>query len=105
LVGGKVAPIIQWICTNDILSARWMNYMTSPTGTQRERRPGYGATMWLSGPKQGSSQVSYAAQGNRRQYVMIIPSKKLPVVRRGDDAGAARFRIAKFAADIAASIE
>jgi CubicO group peptidase (beta-lactamase class C family) len=45
---------------------------------------------------------SFAAQGNRGQYVLVIPSRHLVVVRRGEDPGAARFDIARFAADVAA---
>lgn len=88
-----------------LLPAGWMRYMTTPSGPQPESGPGYGATMWLFGPKQGLPEGSYAAQGNRGQYVMVIPSRRLVIVRRGEDPGAARFDIARFAADIAAAIE
>jgi CubicO group peptidase (beta-lactamase class C family) len=88
-----------------ILPEGWMTYMTTPSGPQPESGPGYGATMWLFGPRQGLPEGSYAAQGNRGQYVMVIPSRKLVIVRRGEDPGAARFDIAKFAADVAAAIQ
>jgi CubicO group peptidase (beta-lactamase class C family) len=87
-----------------LMPAGWLTYMTTPSGPQPASGPGYGATMWLFGPKQGLPQGSYAAQGNRGQYVMVIPSKKLVVVRRGEDPGSARFDIAKFAADVAATL-
>lgn len=87
-----------------ILPAGWMTYMTTPSGPQPERGPGYGATLWLFGPEQGLPEGSYAAQGNRGQYVMVIPSQRLVIVRRGEDPGGARFDIARFAADIAAAI-
>lgn len=61
--------------------------------------PGYGATMWLFGPKQGLPVGSYAAQGNRGQSVMVIPQHRLVIVRRGEDPGAARFDIARFSAE------
>lgn len=35
---------------------------------------------------------------------MVIPSRHLVVVRRGEDPGAARFDIARFAADVAAAL-
>ncbi|MEG3086030.1 serine hydrolase domain-containing protein [Sphingomonas sp. PB4P5] len=88
-----------------LLPAGWMTYMTTPSGPQPESGPGYGATLWLFGPKQGLPEGSYAAQGNRGQYVMVIPSRKLVIVRRGEDPGAARFDIAKFAADVAAAVK
>ncbi|URW76202.1 beta-lactamase family protein [Sphingomonas donggukensis] len=87
-----------------ILPAGWMQYMTRPSGPQPASGPGYGATMWLFGPAQGLPAGSYAAQGNRGQYIMVIPSRRLVVVRRGEDPGPARFDIAKFAADVAAAI-
>ncbi|WP_374942255.1 serine hydrolase domain-containing protein [Sphingomonas sp.] len=87
-----------------LLPTGWMRYMTTPSGPQPADGPGYGATMWLFGPKQGLPEGSYAAQGNRGQYVMVIPSKHLVIVRRGEDPGAARFDIARFSADIAKAL-
>ena len=87
-----------------LLPEGWMRYMTTPGGPQPADGPGYGATMWLFGRKQGLPAGSYAAQGNRGQYVMVIPSAKLVIVRRGEDPGAARFDIAKFSADVLAAV-
>jgi CubicO group peptidase (beta-lactamase class C family) len=87
-----------------LLPEGWMRYMTTPSGPQPASGPGYGATMWLFGPAQGLPQGSYAAQGNRGQYVMVIPSRRLVIVRRGEDPGTARFDIARFAADVVAAI-
>lgn len=90
-----------------LLPEGWMRYMTTPSGPQPPESlgsgPGYGATMWLFGPKQGLPEGSYAAQGNRGQYVMVIPSARLVIVRRGEDPGAARFDIARFSADVLAA--
>ena len=83
-----------------ILPEEWMRYMTTPSGPQPATGPGYGATMWLFGPAQGLPEGSYAAQGNRGQYVMVVPSRNLVVVRRGEDGGAMRFDIARFTADV-----
>nr|WP_157026488.1 serine hydrolase [Sphingomonas horti] len=87
-----------------ILPEGWVKYMTTPSGPQPEEGPGYGATMWLFGPKQGLPEGSYAAQGNRGQYIMVIPSERLVIVRRGEDPVGARFDIAKFSADVAAAL-
>ena len=87
-----------------LLPEGWMRYMTAPSGPQPSGGPGYGATLWLFGPKQGLPEGSYAAQGNRGQYVMVIPSQRLVIVRRGEDPGAARFDIAKFSADVVAAL-
>ena len=86
-----------------LLPAGWLRYMTTPSGPQPADGPGYGATMWLFGPAQGLPAGSYAAQGNRGQYVLLIPSAKLVIVRRGEDPGAARFDIARFSADVLAA--
>ena len=88
-----------------LLPAGWVAESIRPTGPQPASGPGYGRTLWLFGPKQGLPEGSYAAQGNRGQYIMIIPSQKLIVVRRGEDPGPARFDIAKFAADVAATVK
>ncbi|WP_200884971.1 hypothetical protein [Croceibacterium mercuriale] len=78
--------------------------MTTASGPQPDSGPGYGATMWLFGPEQGLPEGSYAAQGSRGQYVMVIPSRHLVVIRRGEDPGSARFDIARFAADVAGAL-
>jgi CubicO group peptidase (beta-lactamase class C family) len=83
-----------------LLPAGWMKYMTTPSGPQPASGPRYGATLWLFGPAQGLPAGSYAAQGNRGQYVMVVPFERLVVVRRGEDPGTARFDIAKFTADV-----
>ena len=83
-----------------ILPQGWMTYMTTPSGPQPATGPGYGATLWLFGPAQGLPAGSYAAQGNRGQFVMVIPSRRLVIVRRGEDAAGAPFDIAKFSAEV-----
>jgi CubicO group peptidase (beta-lactamase class C family) len=88
-----------------VLPEGWVKYMTTPSGPQPADGPGYGATMWLFGPKQGLPEGSYAAQGNRGQYIMVIPSKRLVIVRRGEDPVGAPFDIAKFSADVTAALK
>ncbi|WP_375404081.1 serine hydrolase domain-containing protein [uncultured Sphingomonas sp.] len=83
-----------------LLPAGWMADSVEPLGPQPATGPGYGRTLWLFGPAQGLPAGSYAAQGNRGQYVMVIPSERLVIVRRGEDPGPARFDIARFAADV-----
>ncbi|NNM75854.1 serine hydrolase [Sphingomonas sp. ID1715] len=88
-----------------ILPEGWVKYMTTPSGPQPAEGPGYGATLWLFGPKQGLPEGSYAAQGNRGQYIMVIPSKRLVIVRRGEDPAGGGFDIAKFSADVLKALE
>lgn len=87
-----------------LLPEGWMRYMTTPSGPQPASGAGYGATLWLFGPDQGLPAGSYAAQGNRGQYIMVIPSRRIVVVRRGEDPAGARFDIPKFAADVLKAI-
>jgi CubicO group peptidase (beta-lactamase class C family) len=82
-----------------LLPAGWMRFMTTPAGPQPERAEGYGASIWLFGERQGLPAGSYSAQGSRGQYVMVIPSQRLVVVRRGEDPADATFDIARFTAD------
>lgn len=88
-----------------VLPEGWVKYMTTPSGPQPESGPGYGATMWLFGPKEGLPAGSYAAQGNRGQFIMVVPSQRLVIVRRGEDPAGAPFDIAKFSADMIATLK
>jgi CubicO group peptidase (beta-lactamase class C family) len=88
-----------------ILPEGWVKYMTTPSGPQPAEGPGYGATLWLFGPRQGLPEGSYAAQGNRGQFIMVVPSHKLVIVRRGEDPHGSRFDIAKFTADVIAALK
>ncbi len=87
-----------------ILPGGWMAYMTRPSGPQPAQGAGYGATMWLYGPAQGLPEGSYAAHGNRGQYVMVVPSRNIVIVRRGEDPAGARFDLARFSADVLAAV-
>lgn len=86
-----------------MLPAGWIAESIRPTGPQPASGPGYGRTLWLFGPNQGLPAGSYAAQGNRGQYVMVVPSRRLVIVRRGEDPAGARFDVAKFSADVIAA--
>ena len=87
-----------------LLPAGWMRYMTTSSGPQPPRAEGYGASIWLFGAKQGLPAGSYSAQGSRGQYVMVVPSAQLVVVRRGEDPGTERFDVARFTADVLATL-
>lgn len=84
-----------------LLPAGWVRFMTTPAGPQPERAEGYGASIWLFGEKEGLPAGTYSAQGSRGQYVMVVPSQRLVVVRRGEDPADATFDIARFTADVA----
>ncbi len=90
-----------------ILPEGWAAYVATPAPDQPgprangDPRPGYGAQFWLYDESWGLPEGTYAARGNRGQYLVIIPSRNVLVVRRGFDDGGG-FDIAKFASDILA---
>ena len=89
-----------------ILPEGWASYVTAPTGPQPPSRgdgpaPGYGAQFWLYGQEHGLPDGTFAARGNRGQYLFIMPSKNLLVVRRGfDEVGGVRFDMTAFTRDV-----
>ncbi|MEO7178809.1 MAG: serine hydrolase [Allosphingosinicella sp.] len=87
-----------------ILPVGWRDYVTRPTGPQPEGEFGYGATFWLMNRSPGVPPETFAAFGNRGQYVVIVPSRNVVIVRRGEDPVGARFDVAKFAAEILAAL-
>lgn len=96
-----------------ILAEGWVDYVTTPAPSQPPRqgedgapRPGYGAQWWLFDQSPGLPGDTYAAMGNRGQYLVIVPSRDLVIVRRGYDlAGGDRFRIDEFAAAVLAALD
>lgn len=85
-----------------ILPEGWRDYVTRPSGPQPDGEFGYGATFWLMNRSPGVPTDTFAAFGNRGQYVVIVPSRKIVIVRRGEDPAGARFDVAKFTAEILA---
>ena len=45
-----------------------------------------------------------AAMGNRGQFVVVVPSRDIVIVRRGEDPVGSRFDIVAFTRDVLASI-
>ncbi|MFC3711120.1 serine hydrolase domain-containing protein [Sphingoaurantiacus capsulatus] len=94
-----------------LLPQGWAKYVATPAPAQPTGRAGgegYGAQFWLMGGIVGLPADSYSMQGNRGQIVVIIPSEKLIVVRRGFDAvgpGGGRFEAAKFVAAVREAIK
>jgi CubicO group peptidase (beta-lactamase class C family) len=93
-----------------LLPAGWSKFVATPAPAQPETAatggPGYGAFFWLMGPRQGLPEGTYYMNGNRGQYVFIVPSKHAILVRRGfDPAGGARFDEARFAREMLAALD
>ncbi|MDC0887131.1 serine hydrolase [Altererythrobacter sp.] len=89
-----------------ILPEGWVEYVSSPSGPQPEgRNIGYGAGFWLFDQNEGIPADTFAAMGNRGQYVVIVPSRDVVIVRRGEDPAGKRFDILGFTRDILAALE
>lgn len=88
-----------------LLPAGWMRYVTTPGGPQPAQGPRYGATFWILGKVSGLPDGSYAAIGNRGQFVIVIPSHRTIVVRRGEDPWGTDFDGGRFAAEILAALK
>lgn len=89
-----------------LLPSGWRDYVTQASGPQPAQGPfGYGATFWLMNKSPGVPADTFAAIGNRGQFLVIVPSRKVVIVRRGEDPGAARFDIAAFTAQVLAALQ
>jgi CubicO group peptidase (beta-lactamase class C family) len=86
-----------------VLPEGWVRFMTAPAPMQPPPRadgssgPGYGAQVWLTGAAQGLPEGTFAAMGNRGQFIVVVPSAGVVIVRRGYDPETGPFRIERFA--------
>ena len=87
-----------------ILPEGWVEYVSAPSGPQPEGPLGYGAGFWLLNKSEGVPADTFAAMGNRGQFIVIIPSMNVVIVRRGEDPVGARFDIAAFTRDVVESL-
>ena len=84
-----------------VLPEDWASYVAAPAGPQPENYPfGYGAGFWLLNKSEGVPMDTFAAMGNRGQYIVIVPSRDVVIVRRGEDPAGSRFDIAAFTRDV-----
>ncbi|KUO51687.1 MAG: serine hydrolase [Sphingomonadales bacterium BRH_c3] len=88
-----------------VLPEGWVKYVSTPAGPQPDGPFGYGAGFWLLNKSDGVPPDTFAAFGNRGQYVVIVPSRNVVIVRRGEDPVGARFDIAAFTRDVLAALE
>lgn len=88
-----------------VLPEGWVKYVTTPSGPQPPTGTfGYGAGFWLLNKEQGVPPDTFAAIGNRGQYVVIVPSRQVVIVRRGEDPAGSGFDIAAFTRDVLAAL-
>lgn len=91
-----------------LLSEAWIDYSTTPTPTNARGR--YGAHWWLNADPESTTEPRrwpdlpsdlFLASGFEGQYVVVLPSDGLVIVRLGVDRGA-RFDIGAFSARVRA---
>ncbi|MEO1661302.1 MAG: serine hydrolase [Pseudomonadota bacterium] len=89
-----------------LLPEDWRDFVTTPSSAQPGGDFGYAGSFWLMGGVDGAPADAFAGFGNRGQYMVIIPSRDLVIVRRGYDiASQPRFEIASLTTDIVAAFD
>lgn len=77
-----------------LLPTDWRRFVTTPSGPQPDGPFGYGAGFWLFNKSDGIPADAFGAFGNRGQYLVIVPSRRLVIVRQGYDDDKNRLDVA-----------
>lgn len=89
-----------------VLPEGWVEYVSAPDGPQPDGDWGYGAGWWIMSGFEGIPDDAFAARGNRGQYIVVIPSEDVVIVRRGEDpAGGSGFDIAALTQDVLSALD
>ncbi len=71
-----------------LLSREWIDFVRAPAPATRETGNFYGGQWWLvPDERKDVPKDAYSTAGNRGQYVIVVPSHDLVIVRRGLDYG------------------
>ena len=71
-----------------LLSHEWIDFVRTPAPATAERGNQYGGQWWLVPDNRNDVPKSaYSTSGNRGQFVIVVPSHDLVIVRRGLDYG------------------
>ncbi len=71
-----------------LISEEWIDFVRTPAPATAETGNFYGGQFWLVPDGRTDVPVdAYSTSGNRGQYVIIVPSRGLVIVRRGLDYG------------------
>ena len=71
-----------------LISEEWIDFVRTPAPATAERGNFYGGQWWLvPDDRTDVPKDAYATSGNRGQYVIVVPSHDLVIVRRGLDYG------------------
>ena len=87
-----------------ILPLGWGAYVSRRGPAQPGAGYGSGATFWTFPADLGMPSDAYIAQGNRGQYLVIVPSRRIVIVRRGYDGPGTGFDPGRFTADVLAAL-
>lgn len=88
-----------------VLPEGWRDYVSRPSGPQPTGAQGYGATFWLFNKSEGIPADAISANGNRGQYVIIVPSRNIVIVRRGEDPAGKPFDFVAFTREVLAALD
>jgi len=71
-----------------IISKEWIDFVRTPAPSTSERGNFYGGQWWLvPDDRTDVPKDAYSTAGNRGQFVIVVPSHDLVIVRRGLDYG------------------
>jgi CubicO group peptidase (beta-lactamase class C family) len=71
-----------------LLSQEWIDFVRTPAPASAERGNQYGGQWWLvPDDRDDVPKDAFSTAGNRGQYVIVVPSHDLVIVRRGLDYG------------------
>ncbi|NIW23894.1 MAG: serine hydrolase [Gammaproteobacteria bacterium] len=71
-----------------LISEEWIDFIRTPAPATADRGNFYGAQWWLvPDDRSDVPKDMYSTSGNRGQYVIVVPSHDLVIVRRGLDYG------------------
>jgi CubicO group peptidase (beta-lactamase class C family) len=71
-----------------LLSKEWIDFVRTPAPATAKRGNFYGGQWWLvPDDRTDVPKSAYSTAGNRGQYVVVVPSHDLVIVRRGLDYG------------------
>ncbi len=71
-----------------LLSKEWIDFVRKPAPSTAERGNFYGGQWWLvPDGRKDVPKSAYSTAGNRGQYVIVVPTHDLVIVRRGFDYG------------------
>ena len=87
-----------------ILPAGWRDFVGRRGPAQPANGDGYGATWWTFAADAGLPADAIVARGNRGQFLAVIPSRALVIVRRGYDGTGANFDFDAFVRDIVSAL-